>query len=168
MIFLLIYFKGKNKIESNYMFLVLILPIVQIFILNKYVLFLDENITMENLFNGTIFFTLQIFINIIVLNLVLKSILSHDLEKKVFLANLENEKNKYVRDLYKGQKFYFNKLINDFKFPLNAILNASYSVKKNKFKSRGIFNIGLQNIIDEAKYLNNRIVDLLDKQKNIF
>lgn len=168
MIFLLIYFKRKNKIESNYMFLVLILPIVQIFILNKYVLFLDENITMENLFNGTIFFTLQIFINIIVLNLVLKSILSHDLEKKVFLANLENEKNKYVRDLYKGQKFYFNKLINDFKFPLNAILNASYSVKKNKFKSRGIFNIGLQNIIDEAKYLNNRIVDLLDKQKNIF
>ena len=102
------------------------------------------------------------------LNLVLKSILSHDLEKKVFLANLENEKNKYVRDLYKGQKFYFNKLINDFKFPLNAILNASYSVKKNKFKSRSIFNIGLQNIIDEAKYLNNRIVDLLDKQKNIF
>ena len=117
------------------MFLVLILPIVQIFILNKYVLFLDENITMENLFNGTIFFTLQIFINIIVLNLVLKSILSHDLEKKVFLANLENEKNKYVRDLYKGQKFYFNKLINDFKSPLNAILNAVILSKKTSLKA---------------------------------
>ncbi|MGN1033344.1 MAG: hypothetical protein ACI4PU_07740 [Intestinibacter sp.] len=168
MFYLLVYFKRKNKIKNNYMFLVLILPIVQVFILNRYSTFLENNVTIEILLSGTVFFTLQIFINIIILNLVMKSILLYDLEQKVFLADIENEKNKYVRDLYKSQKFYFNKLINDFKFPLNNILNASYFIKKNKFKSRGIFNIGLQNIIDEAKYLNNMIVDLLDKQKNIF
>ena len=168
MLYMLIYLKYKNKIKSNYIFLLLVLPMLQIFTFQKYSSFLQKDVTIQILVIGTVFFTFQIFMNIIVLNLVMKSIFSHDLREKIYIADLENEKNKYVRDLYKSQKFYFNKLINDFKFPLNAILNASYSVKKNKFKSRGIFNIGLQNIIDEAKYLNNRIVDLLDKQKNIF
>ncbi|MGN1033343.1 MAG: hypothetical protein ACI4PU_07735, partial [Intestinibacter sp.] len=107
----------------------------------------------------------QIFINIIVLNLVMKSILSHDLEKKVFLANLENEKNKYVRDLYINQKLDFSKLINNFKSQINHILKFSCLVRKNQFEDGMLFNKNLCNIIEEAEDLNGRIVDLLDKHK---
>ena len=165
MFYLLIYFKRKNKIENNYIFLVLLLPAVQFFILNRYIIFLKKDITIEILLVGTIFFVLQIFINIIVLNLVMKSILYNDLKKKVFLADLENEKNRYIRDLYTKQKMDFNKLICEFKLILENILNSEYKVKKNRFEDKNIFNQELGCTIAEADNLNSKIVSILDRYK---
>ena len=129
MLYMLIYLKYKNKIKSNYIFLLLVLPMLQIFTFQKYSSFLQKDVTIQILVIGTVFFTFQIFMNIIVLNLVMKSILSYNLGQKVYMANLENEKNSYVRDLYKNQKIYFKDLLNNqlnlFKgVPANSISKA--------------------------------------------
>ena len=166
MVYLLIFFKKKNNIKDNYMFLVLILPAIQFFVLDRYIVFLEKDITIEFLVIGTLFFISQIFINIIVMNLVMKSILSHDLKKKIYIADLENEKSSYVRDLYKTQKIYFKDLLNNFRFPLNGILDTSFSVKKNRFDEKNIFQQGIGYIIDQASELNNMIITLLDNSKN--
>ncbi|MGM9534727.1 MAG: hypothetical protein ACI3VR_05720, partial [Intestinibacter sp.] len=91
MLYMLIYLKYKNKIKSNYIFLLLVLPMLQIFTFQKYSSFLQKDVTIQILVIGTVFFTFQIFMNIIVLNLVMKSILSYNLGQKVYMANLENE-----------------------------------------------------------------------------
>ncbi|MGM9534726.1 MAG: hypothetical protein ACI3VR_05715 [Intestinibacter sp.] len=165
MLYMLIYLKYKNKIKSNYIFLLLVLPILQIFTFQKYSSFLQDDVTIKVLVIGTVFFTVQIFMNIIVLNLVMKSILSYDLEKKVYMANLENEKNKYVRDLYTKQKMDFNKLIGEFKLILQDILDSEYKVKKNRFEDKNVFDQGLRYTINEADNLNNKIVNILDGYK---
>ena len=164
MLYMLIYLKYKNKIKSNYIFLLLVLPMLQIFTFQKYSSFLQKDVTIQILVIGTVFFTFQIFMNIIVLNLVMKSILSYDLEKKVYMANLENEKNRYVRDLYTKQKLYFNNLLNNLKPQLDSILNFSCLLKNNQFKDQSSFNNNLCNIIEEAEDLNNVVIDLLDKR----
>ena len=165
MVYLLIYFKYKNKLENNYIFLLLILPMLQIFIFEKYTSFLQKDVNIQILIIGTVFFTLQIFVHLIVLNLVMKSILSYDLEKKVYLADLENEKNRYVRGLYIENKAHFNNLINDFKNQLSHILYLGSLAKKNQFKDFNLFNQSLCNIVKEAECLNEKVVDLLDKNK---
>ena len=166
MLYMLIYLKYKNKIKSNYIFLLLVLPMLQIFTFQKYSSFLQKDVTIQILVIGTVFFTFQIFMNIIVLNLVMKSILSYNLGQKVYMANLENEKNSYVRDLYKNQKIYFKDLLNNFRLPLNGILDTSFSVKKNRFDEKNIFQQGIGYIIDQASELNNMIITLLDNSKN--
>ena len=165
MVYLLIYFKYKNKVKNNYMLILLVLPLLQIFIFHKYISFLPQNITVYILVIGTIFFTFQIFMNIIVLNLVMKSMIAYDLKKKVYMADLENEKNKYVRDLYTKQKMDFNKLICEFKLILENILNSEYKVKKNRFEDKNIFNQELGCTIAEADNLNSKIVSILDRYK---
>ena len=164
MLYMLIYLKYKNKIKSNYIFLLLVLPMLQIFTFQKYSSFLQKDVTIQILVIGTVFFTFQIFMNIIVLNLVMKSILSYNLGQKVYMANLENEKNRYVRDLYTKQKLYFNNLLNNLKPQLDSILNFSCLLKNNQFKDQSSFNNNLCNIIEEAEDLNNVVIDLLDKK----
>lgn len=165
MFFLLLYFKIKNKIKQNYMFLILILAVSQVFILNKYIAFFRRNMTSTIVLIGVVFFIIQIIVNIIVLNLVIKSILSYDLEQKIYRANLENEKNKYVRGLYKNQKSYFNRLISNFKSSIESILNSTYLIKKNGFSEEDIFDKELENIISQSENLNETIVDILEKYK---
>ena len=165
MLYMLIYLKYKNKIKSNYIFLLLVLPMLQIFTFQKYSSFLQKDVTIQILVIGTVFFTFQIFMNIIVLNLVMKSILSYNLGQKVYMANLENEKNRYVRDLYIENKLHFSSLINSFKNQLDHILYFSRLVRENKFNDKDLFDKNLYNIVEEADYLNQKIVDLLDSKK---
>lgn len=110
---------------------------------------------------------MQIIVNIVIVNIVMKSILSYDLEQKVFIANLENEKNKYVKDLYINQKKEFSNMINSFKLQIKKVLDSSFVVKQNQFKDEQIFDKNLHKILEESEDLNNRIVKLLDKQKKI-
>ena len=97
----------------------------------------------------------------------MKSILSYDLEQKVFIANLENEKNKYVKNLYINQKKEFSNMINSFKLQIKKVLDFSFVVKQNQFKDEQVFDKNLQKILKESEDLNNKIVKLLDKQKKI-
>lgn len=167
--YILLYFKIKNKIKNNYMFLILILPLMQVFIFNKYILYLGKtnSINTDILFISTILFTIEILINIIVVNIALKSILAYDLKRKIYLTNLENEKNKYVKDLYINQKKEFSNMINSFKLQIKKVLDSSFVVKQNQFKDEQIFDKNLHEILEESEDLNNRIVKLLDKQKKI-
>ena len=167
--YILLYFKMKNKIKNNYMFLILILPLMQVFIFNKYILYLGKtnSINTDILFISTILFTIEILINIIVVNIALKSILAYDLKRKIYLTNLENEKNKYVKDLYINQKKEFSNMINSFKLQIKKVLDSSFVVKQNQFKDEQIFDKNLHKILEESEDLNNRIVKLLDKQKKI-
>ena len=167
--YILLYFKIKNKIKNNYMFLILILPLMQVFIFNKYILYLGKtnSINTDILFISTILFTIEILINIIVVNIALKSILVYDLKRKIYLTNLENEKNKYIKDLYINQKKEFSNMINSFKLQIKKVLDSSFVVKQNQFKDEQIFDKNLHEILEESEDLNNRIVKLLDKQKKI-
>ena len=167
--YILLYFKMKNKIKNNYMFLILILPLMQVFIFNKYILYLGKTNSINTyiLFISTILFTIEILINIIVVNIALKSILAYDLKRKIYLTNLENEKNKYVKDLYINQKKEFSNMINSFKLQIKKVLDSSFVVKQNQFKDEQIFDKNLHKILEESEDLNNRIVKLLDKQKKI-
>lgn len=165
--YILLYFKVKNKIKNNYMFLILILPLMQVFIFNKYILYLGKtnSINTDILFISTILFTIEILINIIVVNLALKSILAYDLKRKIHLTNLENEKNKYVKDLYINQKTNFSNLLNSFKNEIKYLLNYSSLVKENQFKDKKVFSKNISNIIKDAEDLNKTIIDLLDKNR---
>ena len=165
--YILLYFKVKNKIKNNYMFLILILPLMQVFIFNKYILYLGKtnSINTDILFISTILFTIEILINIIVVNLALKSILAYDLKRKIHLTNLENEKNKYVKDLYINQKTNFSNLLNSFKNEIKYLLNYSSLVKENQFKDKKVFSKNISNVIKDAEDLNKTIIDLLDKNR---
>ena len=158
----------KNKIKNNYMFLILILPLMQVFIFNKYILYLGKtnSINIDILFISTILFTIEILINIIVVNIALKSILAYDLKRKIYLTNLENDKNKYVKDIYMNQKTNFSNLLNGFKNEIKYLLNYSSLVKENQFKDKNVFSKNISNVIKDAEDLNKTIIDLLDKNRD--
>ena len=166
--YILLYFKIKNKIKNNYMFLILILPLMQVFIFNKYILYLGKtnSINTDILFISTILFTIEILINIIVVNIALKSILAYDLKRKIYLTNLENDKNKYVKDIYMNQKTNFSNLLNGFKNEIKYLLNYSSLVKENQFKDKNVFSKNISNVIKDAEDLNKTIIDLLDKNRD--
>ena len=149
------------------MFLILILPLMQVFIFNKYILYLGKtnSINTDILFISTILFTIEILINIIVVNIALKSILAYDLKRKIYLTNLENDKNKYVKDIYMNQKTNFSNLLNGFKNEIKYLLNYSSLVKENQFKDKNVFSKNISNVIKDAEDLNKTIIDLLDKNR---
>ena len=150
------------------MFLILILPLMQVFIFNKYILYLGKtnSINTDILFISTILFTIEILINIIVVNIALKSILAYDLKRKIYLTNLENDKNKYVKDIYMNQKTNFSNLLNGFKNEIKYLLNYSSLVKENQFKDKNVFSKNISNVIKDAEDLNKTIIDLLDKNRD--
>ena len=95
----------------------------------------------------------------------MKSILAYDLKRKIYLTNLENEKNKYVKDLYMNQKTNFSNLLNGFKNEIKYLLNYSSLVKENQFKDKNVFSKNISNVIKDAEDLNKTIIDLLDKNR---
>ena len=141
---------------------------MQVFIFKKYILYLGKTKSINKyiLFISKILFTIEILINIIVVNIALKSILAYDLKRKIYLTNLENEKNKYVKDLYMNQKTNFSNLLNGFKNEIKYLLNYSSLVKENQFKDKNVFSKNINNVIKDAEDLNKTIIDLLDKNRD--